>query len=174
MNLSYRILLACCLAGLLIGCRDDGGGAVPGSIAKDFRLDTLGHDRFYLNQNRGKVVVLLFWDTQCSLCKREMIDLKSLQDAHGSEKLVVAAVCTDPENIDEVRSIVKELGIDYPVLLDRGADVSRKYGVVAFPTTVVIDKAGYISLAGQGYSAVIVRRVEVKVAGALGSNASSE
>lgn len=174
MNLSYRILLACCLAGLLIGCRDDGGGAVPGSIAKDFRLDTLGHDRFYLNQNRGKVVVLVFWDTQCSLCKREMIDLKSLQDEHGSQNLVVAAVCTDPENIDEVKSIVKELGIDYPVLLDRGAQVSRQYGVVAFPTTVVVDKAGHISLSSQGYSAAIVRRIEVKVASVLASNESSE
>ncbi len=173
MNLSYRILLACCFVGMVVGCRDD-GGAGTGSIARDFRLDTLGHDRFYLNQNRGKVVVLAFWDTQCSLCKQEMVGLKSLQEKYGSEKLVVAAVCTDPENIDEVRNIVKDLGIDYPVLLDRGAEVSRKYGVVAFPTTVVIDKTGYISLSSQGYSAAIVRRVEVKVASVLASNASRE
>ena len=46
---------------MLVGCRDD-GGAGTGSIARDFRLDTLGHDRFYLNQNKGKVVVL--YDTK--------------------------------------------------------------------------------------------------------------
>ena len=103
MKLSPGILSAFCLAVLLLGCSDDGGNLAPGSPAKDFRLDTLSHDRFYLNQHKGKVVVLLFWNTQCTVCKRQMVDLKSLPGTLPADGLTIAAVCTDPEYIDDLK-----------------------------------------------------------------------
>lgn len=171
MKLLHKIVLVFCLAGLLVGCKKDGDKP---STARDFRLDTLSHDRFYLNQQRGKVVVLAFWATWCRFCKGEMIELKSFADIPGAENLVVAAVCTDPENINNVRKIVKTLGVDYPVLLDRGQKVARSYRISTLPTTIVIDQAGYIRLTSRGYSPAIMRRIKAKVKSVLASNGSEK
>ena len=37
------------------------------------------------------------------------------------KNLVVAAVCNDPENIDDLKRIIKSLDLNYPVLLDKKA-----------------------------------------------------
>lgn len=134
--------------------------------APDFRLETLDRKRFYLNEQRGRVVVLVFWATTCSVCKEEMVELKALHDefrARGAAVAAVAAVCTDPENLDAVRRIAKGLGIGYPVLLDRRGEVSKKYSVRVFPTTVVVGPAGRLQLRREGYDPSVMRQVRGKV-----------
>ena len=67
--------------------------------APDFGLETLARDRFYLNQQRGKTVILVFGDTACSICKQEMVDLQELKEKHDKDKLTIAAICCDQEII---------------------------------------------------------------------------
>ena len=167
-------MLVCYLVGSLISCRDNNSKTSTGGAAKDFRLDTLDHKRFYLNQHREKVVLLVFWATWCSICKAEMIALKPLRQIPYSENLVIASVCTDPENINDVQEIVKNLDIDYAVLLDREAKVFHKYKLSAVPTTIVIDQMGNISLVREGYSSAIMKQIKTKVADLLASKRSTK
>jgi peroxiredoxin len=171
MRLSHKIVLVLCLAGFLVSCKRDGDKP---STARDFWLHTLARGRFYLNQQRGKVVVLVFWATWCSSCKGEMIELKSFEDIPGAEKLVVATICTDPENIDKVKETAKDMHINYPILLDRGEKVSRKYKISVLPTTIVIDKAGKISFKSEGYDSTIMEQLRTKVAGLLVSKVTNK
>ncbi len=99
-----------------------------------------------------------------------MVDLKSFLDIPRSENLVLAAVCTDAENINDVKEIVKNLGIDYPVLLDRNANVSRLYKASLLPETVVIDQTQYITFIRQGYDTNIAKQLRTKVAALLASD----
>ena len=130
-----------------------------GAAAPDFRLETLDKKRFYLNEQRGKVVVLVFWTTTCSVCKGEMVELKELDRDLRSQGAVVAAVCADPEDLDAVRRIAEGLGLGYPVLLDRRGQVSADYGVRVFPTTVVVGPAGRVRLRREGYGPPVARQV---------------
>ena len=173
MKFARSILLTSCIVFLIIGCRGDTDKPRVGDIARDFRLDTLNHTRFYLNQYRGKVVVLLFWATWCNVCKTEMMDLKTFSDIPGSENLV-AAVCSDPENINDVKAIVQNLSIDYPVLLDENAEISLKYKVASLPTTILVDKAGTIGFAKEGYSPKIAKQLKNKVISLLASDGSTK
>ena len=154
------IILCLCLAILVFGCRKKNTGVLTGRAAKDFRLETIDHQRFYLNQNKQKVVVLVFWETTCTVCKKQMVDFKSLSDSSGAGDIIIAAVCSDPENIDDVKKIIGDLGINYPVLLDKDARVTKQYAVANFPTTVVIDKDQIISLAREGYSPAILKQIK--------------
>ncbi len=163
MRLSYVIIPALCVVAFLCGCRDDKDTFSTDNGAIDFRLDTLRHERFYLNQYRGKVVVLTFWSTWCTICKSEMVELKSFAGAPEYKNLVIAAVCNDPENIDDVKTIVQALDINYPVLLDKKANVFKKLKMSAVPTTIVIDQAGKISLTRQGYDANIMKQIKTSV-----------
>jgi len=174
-SLLHKIVIIVVLIVLLSSWGRDSDKISPGDKAKDFTLETLKHERFYLNQQRDKVVVLVFWTTWCSVCKTELVDLKSLKNMSGSENLVVASVCSDPENINDVRQITENLGIDYPVLLDdRGQTVTDRYGVSSFPTTVIIDQEGAVSFVREGYNSAIVDQIKTKVASLLVSDASVE
>lgn len=174
MRLSYGIIPALCVVAFLCGCRDDKDAFSTDNGAIDFRLDTLRHERFYLNQYRGKVVVLTFWSTWCTVCKSEMVELKSFAAAPEYKNLVIAAVCNDPENIDDVKTIIQALDINYPVLLDKKANVFKKLKMSAVPTTIVIDHAGKISLTRQGYDANIMKQIKTSVESLLAEERSSK
>jgi len=178
MRLPYGIILILCFlcfAAFLSGCGNDKDTAVSTkNDAIDFRLDTLGHERFYLNQYRGKVVMLAFWSTWCIACKSELVELKSLAAAPEYKNLVVAAVCNDPENIDDVKTITKTLAIDYPMLLDKQAKVFKKLKMSVVPTTIVIDRAGKISLTRQGYDAGIMQQIRENIESLLASDKNNQ
>ncbi|HEG44578.1 MAG TPA: TlpA family protein disulfide reductase [Phycisphaerales bacterium] len=173
-SLLYKIVVLVSLSVLLSGCGKSSDKISPGDTAKDFRLDTLTHKRFYLNQHKDKVVVFVFWTTWCSVCKAELVELKSLKNMPGSENLVVAGICSDPENINEVKRLAKNLNIDYPVLLDKGQTVTDRYGISAFPTTVIIDQKGVVSFVREEYNSVIANQLKTKVASLFVSDESVE
>ncbi|MGA2916650.1 MAG: TlpA disulfide reductase family protein [Sedimentisphaerales bacterium] len=160
MRLSqYSLIFIFCFTALLGGCCHD-KDSFKKNEPVDFRLDTLSHDRFYLNQYRGKVVVLAFWATWCIPCKSELVELKSFASMPEFKNVFAAAVCTDPENIDDAKTIIKTLALDYPVLLDKQAKVFKQLGMSAVPTIIVIDQASKISLTRQGYDAGTIPQIK--------------
>jgi cytochrome c biogenesis protein CcmG/thiol:disulfide interchange protein DsbE len=163
-----------CFAPFLGGCGDDKGTVSKKNDVVDFRLDTLEHGRFYLNQYRGKVVLLTFWSTWCTVCKSELVELGSFAASPEYKNLVVAAVCNDPENIDDVRTITKTLGIGYPVLLDKKAKVFNNLAMSAVPTTIIIDQSGKISFTRQGYDANIMKQIKTSVESLLTSDKNTK
>ena len=163
-----------CLSVLLSSCGKDGSTISPGEAAKDFRLDTLSHERFYLNEHKGKVVVLVFWTTWCSVCKGELVELNTIKDVSMNGDLVVAGICSDPENIDTLKEVTETLKIEYPVLLDKGQTVTGKYKVSAFPTTIIIDQKGIVSFIREGYNPAIASQLKTKISSLLVSDESAE
>lgn len=143
---------------LLGGCRNK--PAVEDNEPIDFRLDTLGHERFYLNQHRGKTVLLVFWSTWCIPCKSELVALQSLASSPEFKDVIFAGVCNDPENLDDVKRIVKTLEINYLVLLDNQAQVSNKLGVKAVPTAIIVNAEGKITLKEEGYDTATMKQIK--------------
>jgi peroxiredoxin len=116
-----------------------------GKAAPDFSLkDVLQGKEYSLSQFRGKVVVINFFTFFCGPCRDEMPDLNKLNNELKGRGLVTLgiALSSDPT---QIRFLVKQLGLEYPVLT--GSDkVSDAYGSIAVvPTTVIIDKQGNIA-----------------------------
>jgi peroxiredoxin len=146
---------------LLVGC----GSEQPldfGKTVHDFRLPTLIHGRFYLSEHRDQVVMLVFWATYCRPCKAELEALKTLRLTFPEEQLIIAAVCTNPENTGEVKEVVSGLNLNYPVLLDNGARLFRDFGFRLLPTTILIDTRGKIAFSQEGYDRQIHKQLTVK------------
>jgi peroxiredoxin len=101
-----------------------------------------------------------------------MVELKSFAATPEYKNVVIAAVCNDPENIDDAKTIVRTLDINYPVLLDKKADVFNKLKMSAVPTTIVIDQSGKISLTRQGYDANIKKQIKTSVENLLAAGKS--
>ena len=92
-----------------------------------------------------------FWATWCKPCRAEMPEIISAYQAHRDAGLEVLAVnLTDQESMKDVRKFAAELGLPFPVLLDRKGAVRERYGLITIPTSVFIDSAGVIRVVNSG------------------------
>lgn len=114
--------------------------------APDLQLPVL--DASVITETTGAGVVYFFapW---CSYCKHSIDNLESLV----SEGRIswARAVALDYASLDAVREFIDETGFRQAVLLGN-RDVSRQWGIRAFPTYFVIDSEGRIASRSVGYS----------------------
>ena len=165
---SVRFFVLAVLCIVFASCSDQAASIQTGDLAYDFRLETLAHGRFYLNEHRGKIVVLVFWSTDCKHCKKEMSDLNEFwKTERHQNQVVLAAPCVNPEDVDELKRYAKNGAIGYPILLDENMGVFRKYGLRYLPTTLVIDRQGVARLVRIGYSDAIAGHIEATVSDLL-------
>jgi len=138
-TLARMLVVAICVLGLA----SPGWGA--GKAAPNFSLkDVLQGKEYSLSQFRGKVVVINFFTFFCGPCREEMPDLNKINNELKGRGLVTLgiALSSDPT---QIRFLVKQLGLEYPVLTGNDK-VSDAYGSIAVvPTTVIIDKQGNIA-----------------------------
>jgi thiol-disulfide isomerase/thioredoxin len=96
----------------------------------------------------GKSMIVNFWATWCAPCRREIPLLKQLQREHGAEGFQIVGVAVDFR--DDVLKYVKEIGMDYPVLIGEqdGLEAVAKFGqgALGFPFTVFTDNRQRIVL----------------------------
>ena len=165
---------ACTLGGLLFvvalactaGCRRPQPPAA-GDPAPLFQLETLAAGRYYLQEQRGQVALLVFWTTFCKGCKRQLSDMAALQRELGVAGLRVATVCSDPEQRAELLRLVPAVTAGLPVLLDPGGRVTEAYGVTTVPTTVIVARDGTAAFRWVGYEPADLRRLRSMVERAL-------
>lgn len=135
------ICRALLLASAILALASAGWAAKP---APNFTLtDVLQGKEYTLSQFQGKVVMLNFFTFFCGPCRDEMPDLNKINNelkGKGLQTLGIA-LSSDPT---QIRFLVKQLGLEYPVLIGNDK-VSDAYGSVSIvPTTVIIDKQGNI------------------------------
>jgi cytochrome c biogenesis protein CcmG, thiol:disulfide interchange protein DsbE len=126
----------------ILALASPGWGEKP---APDFTLkDVLQGREYSLSQFKGKVVMINFFTFFCGPCRDEMPDLNKINNefkGRGLQTLGIA-LSSDPT---QIRFLVKQLGLEYPVLIGNDK-VSDAYGSIAVvPTTVIIDKQGNIA-----------------------------
>ncbi|MDI4632178.1 TlpA family protein disulfide reductase [Pelomonas sp. V22] len=94
-----------------------------------------------LAQQRGKAVLLNFWASWCEPCRAELPSLELLDTTLGPQGLIVVTI-NFRETDAALKRFMDQMPLSLPVLRDADGLVSRAFGVRAFPTTVLIDKAG--------------------------------
>ncbi|MCD6221757.1 TlpA family protein disulfide reductase [bacterium] len=111
--------------------------------APDFSLKTPDNKIVKLSDYKGKVVILNFFGTWCPPCRMEIPDFVKFYKENKEKGVVIIgiAVGSRPEDI---KKMIKEFKINYPVCISDGK-VEREYGGIRFvPTSFIIDKNGNI------------------------------
>lgn len=144
--IQFAILLAVVVVGALtISDSLNGRSYNPpaaGDKAPDFTVEGLDGNTYRLSDFAGKTVVLNFWGSFCEPCVREMPLLQDLYEKHRDNNVVVLGSNLD-EKLLTVQSFVERTGVTFPILLDH-TDIQKKYGVIYYPTTFVIDPSGRV------------------------------
>ena len=115
-----------------------------GAQAADFTLPSvLDGKQYSLSQYRGKVVLVNFFTFFCGPCREEMPSLNQIYHENQGRGYVTIGIGL-ASNPTQLRFLVKQLGLDYPVLVGNDK-VAKDYGdVEVVPTTFIIDKSGNI------------------------------
>ena len=118
-------------------------GNTKGAMAPDFELKDIDGKPVRLSSLRGKAVLLNFWATWCGPCKIEMPWIIELQKQYADQGLVVLGVAMD-DDAKDVPAFVKQMGVNYPVLLGNDKVADLYGGVSGLPTTFYIGRDGKI------------------------------
>lgn len=120
--------------------------------APDFVLSTIEGNQLQLYDYKGKAVILNFWTRSCPVCRKSIADLIELYDKYKDEGLVIIGINLDRGDIDKIKSLSEELGINYPVVKG-DYSVTEKYGGIYYvPVTFIIDKEMKIVKKFVGYT----------------------
>jgi cytochrome c biogenesis protein CcmG/thiol:disulfide interchange protein DsbE len=118
--------------------------------APELELPRLGGEgNASLADYRGQVVVLNFWASWCKPCKDESPLLerwhRRIRDQGGT---VLGVDMLDVTG--DAQDFIAEYGLTYPMLKDKDGDGLETFGVVQYPETFVIDRAGRIAAVRRG------------------------
>ena len=95
-------------------------------------------------QFKGKVVVIDFWATWCPPCRTEIPGYIALQKKYGADGLVIVGISVDTDGPDVVKKYMKEIGINYPIVMADDAVQEAFAPIQGYPTTFIIDRDGRI------------------------------
>jgi len=129
--------------------------------APGFDLTGLDGKPVSLAAERGKVVLVNFWATWCGPCRAEISDLVELQNKY-KDRFQILSLIVDEDDPDAVKKFVEKRGINYPVAI-ADDDLRRQYGgVVALPTSFVLDSEGRIVQKHEGLHNPLLYELEVR------------
>ncbi len=164
IRVSFGVACAClCAAGAVSGQRElEDAQRERGSVGSAAREHVLAgpYGATMLFPDRSvadtQLTVVVFWATWSGPSARELERLATLWPKWSKHGVRVVAVNVESSRITEqelrvIREWVEAKQLPFPVLLDRGLAAFHEYGVIAVPTTVVVDTAGAIIFRLPGY-----------------------
>jgi peroxiredoxin len=116
-------------------------GLPAGTPAPALDLPLLDGGRFKLDEQRGQPLLLVFSDPACGPCLELAPKLEQLHRRGGEPRLVMIGRGEAAANREQAR----ELGLTFPIPLQRRWEASRAYGLFATPIGYLIDASGTIA-----------------------------
>jgi len=121
----------------------------------------------------GKVVIVNFWATWCAPCRAEIPDLIALQSKYR-DRLQIIGISQDEAPPEVVKRFAADHKINYPVVM-MTAELEKLFpGVVALPTSYVLDRDARIVQKHVGMLRSETTEAEVRVLAKLPVNATVE
>ena len=136
--------LALMAGGVVVALRTPARATFTAFAAPMFSLPGLrdGEGPVDLAAYRGRPVVLNFFFSSCKPCADEMPRFEAESKRRGDSVVFIGIDHFEPRR--DGRRIVKYTKVTYPVGWDETGVVAPSYGAIAFPTTVFIDRKGFV------------------------------
>jgi len=115
-----------------------------------FTLTDIDGNVVKLENLTGKVVILNFFDTQCTYCIPEISELSKIYEQYSSDDVVIISIDVYPPNIDTIE-VLNQFRQDHQISWIIAQDTAGVFDAYitgpqkGTPTTVIVDQEGFIS-----------------------------
>jgi thiol-disulfide isomerase/thioredoxin len=125
--------------------------------------------RNLFSEYKGKVLVLDFYATWCTPCRKSVPHLIALQNKFGDQGLqVIGLNVGGPEDEEKVPGFAKELGIQYPLAVpDEDLVMFMLSDIDSIPQTFVFDRQGVLAERVIGFGPSAAARIDEAIETAL-------
>jgi tetratricopeptide (TPR) repeat protein len=127
-------------------------GIPLGSTAPDFTLNTIDGETISFSEYKDKVVILIYWSTDQERSISALKDGMDIYNRFKDKGVEVISLNAESDRIKAIKKIIGDLGIGFPVLIDSDRQVYGDYGIRAYPTTIIINRAGRLIYNILGYT----------------------
>ncbi len=132
-------------------------GLQTGMTLPDFSLRTIsGQTRKFADVRGEKLTILLFWSTWSKNSEKNLVRMQKLYQQYRDKGLSVVGINADEQHISvatvaAIKSEADALKLTFPILIDNGLAAFHDDGVIALPTTIVLDRERVIKYELSGY-----------------------
>lgn len=137
------------------------GGQLASGPAPEFSLQLFDGDTLSSQDLRGKVVVLNFWASWCTECRKEAPTLQKVWERYRDRGVVLVGVnYVDLEDL--ARAYIAEFGFTFPNGPDVEQRIARAFRMQGVPETFFIDRNWNLRGVhiGRSTEADLVRQIE--------------
>jgi len=121
----------------------------------------IGHEPIALEYFRGRVVLLDFWATWCGPCIATFPRLRSWHKKYGGDNFIIVGVTqyygqqdgkkmSPLQELDFLNEFKAKYKLPYPFAIAAASEAPMKYGIMAYPTTILLDRKGVVRYIGIG------------------------
>jgi len=119
--------------------------SAEGRKLQDFYLEDIRDGK---EVSRGmfvdRVLLVAFVASWCPLCREEMLDLQELRKFLPENDFSALGVASTEEDLDEIKVIVKQLNLSYPMVVN-DPELEKSFGSVStVPVAFLVDRQGLI------------------------------
>ena len=148
-------------------CKADPTYELIGKPVPDFSSTDLNGTPISLQDYRGKVVLIGFWDTGCGFCIDEMPNLKNVYDTYKDQGFDIIGVSLDDET--ELRDYIQENNIQWRQICsgERGKNdpLVQQFKITGVPEQWLIDRDGKLithKARGEKLEGLVVEALKAK------------
>jgi peroxiredoxin len=116
-------------------------GLSAGTPAPSFRVPRLDAGELSLEAYRGQRLLLVFSDPHCGPCEALAPQLEQARRTNGEVQIVMVS----RGDLEENRRKAAELGLTFPIGVQRQWEISKQYAMFATPIAYLIDETGVIA-----------------------------
>jgi len=118
-------------------------------------------------------VLLFFWATWSDRSLKELEDLVKLDEQYREKGLRIVAINVENQTMDsqdlaKIQQAVRDGNVSFPVLIDEGLKTYNEWGVIATPSTALVDRDGNVVFDLSSYPTAGYMEIETAVQKALG------
>jgi len=131
----------------------------PTGVVPEIKGQMLNGHAFVGLVDIKKPVLVHFWASWCKVCQFEHENINSI-----AQDYPVIGIASQSGSLEEVKAYVNEHSITYPVLVDKQAYNSKKWGIVGFPTSFIVGEDNQIIFTEVGFTSELGVRARLWLA----------
>ena len=131
----------------------------PGDAAPELFLQSLTGESISLPQLYSQRLAVLFFSVDCSHCRRELGNIKSLREIFNGSIQFLLITTTDGAR---TKSLLDSLGINIPIVVDDRRNTQSAFGVFTVPALFLIRSNGIVHASSFGERPLNARREQLE------------